>query len=157
VIEAIDAKSGQLLWQYRRQLPEDIGDYLPVYDTNRNLAIYGDRIIGQGADNYLYALDARTGELVWETQIDEYDSGAKISSGPIIADGLAITGRSCEPEGGPDACVIVAHDATTGAEVWRTSTIARGDDPNDASWGGVPLENRQQVGAWMIASYAPEL
>jgi len=157
VIEAIDAKSGQLLWQYRRQLPEDIGDYLPVYDTNRNLAIYGDRIIGQGADNYLYALDARTGELVWETQIDEYDSGAKISSGPIIADGLAITGRSCEPEGGPDACVIVAHDATTGAEVWRTSTIARGDDPNDASWGGVPLENRQQVGAWMIASYDPEL
>lgn len=157
VIEAIDAKSGQLLWQYRRQLPEDIGNYLPVYDTNRNLAIYGNNIIGQAADNYLYALDARTGELVWETQIDEYTSGAKISSGPIIADGLAITGRSCEPEGGPDACVIVAHDATTGEEVWRTSTIARGDDPNDASWGGLPLEDRQQVGAWMIASYDPEL
>nr|WP_283773343.1 PQQ-binding-like beta-propeller repeat protein [Altererythrobacter sp. KTW20L] len=157
VIEAIDARSGQLLWQYRRQLPEDIGQYLPVYDTNRNLAIYGDRIIGQSADNFLYALDARTGELVWETKIADYSSGAKISSGPIIADGLAITGRSCEPEGGPDACVIVAHDAVTGAERWRTSIIARGDDPNDASWGGLPLEQRQQVGAWMIASYDPEL
>lgn len=157
VIEAIDAASGQLLWQYRRPLPEDIGQFLPVYDTTRNLAIYGQLIIGQAADNYLYALNARTGELVWETQIDDYRSGAKISSGPIIADGLAITGRSCEPEGGPDACVIVAHDAATGAEVWRTSIIARGDDPNDASWGGVPLEQRQQVGAWMIASYDPEL
>lgn len=157
VIEAIDAASGQMLWQYRRPLPDDIGQYLPVYDTTRNLAIFGQLIIGQAADNYLYALNARTGALVWETQIDDYRSGAKISSGPIIADSLAITGRSCEPEGGPDACVIVAHDATTGVEVWRTSIIARGDDPNDASWGGVPLEQRQQVGAWMIASYDPEL
>lgn len=157
VIEAIDARSGQLLWQYRRPLPEDIGQFLPVYDTTRNLAIYGRLIIGQAADNFLYALDAQTGELVWETQIADYRTGAKISSGPIIADGLAITGRSCEPEGGPAACVIVAHDATTGREVWRTPIIAQGDDPNDASWGGVPLEARQQVGAWMIASYDPEL
>jgi len=156
-IEALDAASGQVLWQYRRPLPEDIGQFLPVYDTTRNLAIFGNAIIGQAADNYLYALDARTGALLWETQIDDYRTGAKISSGPIIANGLAITGRSCEPEGGPQACVIVAHDAATGREVWRTSTIAQGDDPNDASWGGLPLERRQQVGAWMIPSFDPEL
>ncbi|GAA0271750.1 PQQ-binding-like beta-propeller repeat protein [Alteraurantiacibacter aestuarii] len=157
VIEAIDARSGQLIWQYRRDIPEDIGNYLPVWDTNRNLAIYGNLIIANGADDYIYALDARTGEMVWETRIMDYRNGAKQSSGPIIAEGLAITGRSCEPEGGPDACVITAHNALTGEEVWRTSTIARGDDPNDATWGGVPLEDRQQVGAWMVASYDPEL
>lgn len=157
VIEAIDAASGDLIWQYRRDIPEDIGDYLPVWDTNRNLAIYGNLIIANGADDYIYALDARTGELAWETRIMDYRAGAKQSSGPIIAEGLAITGRSCEPEGGPDACVITAHDALTGREVWRTSTIAREDDPNDASWGDVPLEDRKQVGAWMIASYDPEL
>jgi len=156
-IDALDAASGQVLWQYRRPLPEDIGQFLPVYDTTRNLAIFGNAIIGQAADNYLYALDARTGALLWETQIDDYRTGAKISSGPIIANGLAITGRSCEPEGGPQACVIVAHDAATGREMWRTPIIAQGDDPNDASWGGVPLERRQQVGAWMIPSFDPEL
>ena len=156
-IEALDAASGQLIWQYRRPLPEDIGQFLPVYDTTRNVAIYGNLIIGQSADNFLYALDARTGALVWETQILDYRTGAKVSSGPIIANGLAITGRSCEPEGGPAACVIVAHDALTGREVWRTPIIAQGDDPNDASWGGVPLERRQQVGAWMIPSFDPEL
>jgi alcohol dehydrogenase (cytochrome c) len=53
--------------------------------------------------------------------------------------------------------VITAHDALTGREVWRTSIIARGDDPNDASWGGTPLDKRVQVGAWMIASYDPAL
>jgi len=157
VIEAIDAQSGELLWQHRRAIPKDIGKFLPFWDTNRNLAIYGRLIIANGADDYLYALDAETGEQVWETRILDYRKGAKQSSGPIIADGLAITGRSCEPEGGPDACVITAHDATTGKEVWRTSTIARGDDPNDATWGGLPLDKRMQVGAWMNASYDPEL
>lgn len=157
VIEAIDAKSGDVLWQYKRDIPDDIGEYLPFWDTNRNIAIYGNLIIANGADDYIYALDALTGELAWETRILDYRKGAKQSSGPIIADGLAITGRSCEPEGGPDACVITAHDAKTGEEVWRTSTIARGDDPNDASWGGLPLEKRLQVGAWMIPSYDPEL
>tara|TARA_A100001391_G_scaffold1033_5_gene1445 strand:+ start:1567 stop:3735 length:2169 start_codon:yes stop_codon:yes gene_type:complete len=156
-IEAIDARSGNLIWQYKRQLPEDIGDYLPVYDTTRNVALYGNLVIGNSADDYVYALDARTGELVWETQVLDYRTGAKQSSGPIIAEGLAITGRSCEPEGGPAACVITAHDAATGKLVWSTPIIAQGDDPNDATWGGVPLEDRQQVGAWMLASYDPEL
>ncbi|MGX7896646.1 outer membrane protein assembly factor BamB family protein [Tsuneonella sp. HG222] len=156
-VQAIDAASGVVLWQHRRQLPADIGEFLPFHDTNRNLAIYHDLIIARGSDDVIYALDAKTGALRWETTIMDYRHGAKQSSGPIIADGLAITGRSCEPEGGPDACVITAHDALTGKEVWRTSTIARGDDPNDKSWGGLPLEQRQQVGAWMIASYDPEL
>jgi len=156
-IQAIDAKSGEVLWQHSRKVPDDIGDYLPFWQTNRNLAIYGELIIARGSDDYIYAVDARTGELAWETRILDYRKGAKQSSGPIIAGGLAITGRSCEPEGGPDACVITAHDARTGKEVWRTSTIARDGDPNEASWGGVPLDKRQQVGAWMIASYDPEL
>lgn len=156
-IQALDAVSGAVLWHHRRQVPKDIGEYLPVWDTNRNLAIYGRLVIGRGSDDTIYAVDAETGELAWETAILDYRKGAKQSSGPIIADGLAITGRSCEPEGGPDACVITAHDARTGREVWRTSTIARGDDPNDRTWGKVPLADRQQVGAWMIASYDPKL
>lgn len=156
-ITALDAASGDVLWIHKRELPKDLSEHLTFPDTNRNLAIYGELIIARGSDDYLYAVDARTGELAWETQILDYTKGAKQSSGPIIAEGLAITGRSCEPEGGPDACVITAHDAKTGREVWRTSTIARGDDPNDATWGGLPLEKRMQVGAWMIPSYDPEL
>jgi alcohol dehydrogenase (cytochrome c) len=157
IIQAIDAASGDVLWQHRRVLPKDVGDYLPVSETNRNLALYGNLVIGRGTDDVIYAVNAETGQLAWETTILDYKHGAKQSSGPIIADGLAITGRSCEPEGGPDACVITAHDAKTGKEVWRTSVIARGGDPNDATWGNVALADRQQVGAWMIASYDPEL
>ncbi|HTM94801.1 MAG TPA: PQQ-binding-like beta-propeller repeat protein, partial [Croceibacterium sp.] len=156
-ITALDAASGDVLWVHQRELPKDMGQYLTFPDTNRNLAIYGDLIIARGSDDHIYAVNAQTGKLAWETKILDYKKGAKQSSGPIIADGLAITGRSCEPEGGPDACVITAHDARTGKEVWRTSTIARGSDPNDKTWGGLPLEKRMQVGAWMNASYDPEL
>ncbi len=156
-IQAIDAVSGDVLWVHKRELPKDVGKFLTFPDTNRNLAIYGDLIIARGSDDHIYAVNAQTGKLAWDTQILDYHHGAKQSSGPIIADGLAITGRSCEPEGGPDACVITAHDARTGKEVWRTSTIARGTDPNDKTWGNTPLEKRMQVGAWMNASYDPAL
>jgi alcohol dehydrogenase (cytochrome c) len=157
VIQALDAASGNVLWQFKRDRPKDLDKFLTFPDTNRNLAIYGDLIIARGSDDHIYAVNAQTGKLAWDTTILDYHKGAKQSSGPIIADGLAITGRSCDQKGGPDACVITAHDARTGKEVWRTSTIARGSDPNDATWGGTPLERRQQVGAWENASYDPEL
>ena len=156
-ITAMDAASGDVLWTHTRALPKDLAQSLTFPDTNRNLGIYGNLIIARGSDDFIYAVNAETGKTAWETKILDYKKGAKQSSGPIIADGLAITGRSCEPEGGPDACVITAHDAKTGREVWRTSTIARGDDPNDKTWGGWPLDKRMQVGAWMNASYDPEL
>ena len=62
--------------------------------------------------------------------------------------------RSCRPAGGPETCVIIAHDARTGEEIWRRRTAPA---PGDETWGGVPFEQRVHVGAWMLASYDPEL
>ena len=158
VIQAIDAVTGDLRWEYRRELPDDINDYVNGASTNRNIAIYGTRIIDTGADNYLYALDARTGRLAWETQILDYlVNPARHSSGPIVAGGKAISGRSCRPHGGPEACVITAHDAETGAEVWRRRLVPAPGEPGDETWGGVPYEERVHVGSWMAPSYDPEL
>ncbi len=144
-------------WEYRRKLPEDLGKFFPTPTTNRNLAIYDRLIIDTSADDYAYALDAETGKLVWETKILDYQKGAQQTSGPLIVKGKAISGRGCEPEGGPDACVIVAHDAKTGKELWRTRTMPRPGEPGDASWGGLPDSARWHVGTWMVPSYDPEL
>ena len=158
VIQAIDAVTGDLRWEYRRELPDDIDEYVNGSSTNRNIAIYGNNIIDTGADNYLYALDAETGRLAWETQILDYlVNPARHSSGPIVARGKAISGRSCRPQGGPEACVIAAHDATTGAEVWRRRLVPAPGEPGDETWGGVPFEDRVHVGSWMAPSYDPEL
>ena len=160
VIEAIDAVTGDLKWVYRRDRPDDLGDYLiaSLTDTNRNLAIYGTLIIDTSGDDHVFALDATTGELVWDTEILDYrQHPANQTSGPIIANGKVISGRSCTPRGGPEACVVTAHDAMTGAELWRRRLIPAPGEPGDETWGGVPFEERQHVGAWMVPSYDPAL
>jgi len=157
VTQAFDAATGDLRWEYRRRVPEDAGQYFPAPGNNRNLALYDNLILDNGADGYAYALDARTGQLVWETLILDYRRGAKNSSGPIIADGKVISGRSCEPEGGPEACVVTAFDARTGRELWRTHTIPEPGEPGSETWGDVPYEKRWHVGMWMVPSYDPEL
>ena len=159
VIQALDATTGDLIWEYSRDLPEDLyGLVGGNARNNRNIAIYDRMIINTSDDNHVFALDALTGETVWETQIFDYQvNSATHSSGPIIADGRVISGRSCRPWGGPNACIIAAHDALTGAELWRRRLIPAPGEPGDETWGDVPFEGRQHVGAWMVPSYDPEL
>jgi len=151
-VQAFDAKSGLLLWEYKRQYPEGVRG-----GTNRNLAIWGTTLIDAGGDNSMYAIDARTGKLVWETKVLEPTLPARASSGPIIADGKIITGRQCQPQATHESCVITAHDAKTGKELWRARTIPRKGEPGDDSWGDVPMEQRWHVGTWMVPSYDPDL
>ena len=160
VIQAIDAVTGDLIWEHRRDVPDDVGEYLlgGLATNNRNIAIYDRLIIDTSVDTHVFALDAETGEMVWETQVLDYrENAAMQGAGPIIANGKAVSGRSCLPRGGPEACVVVAHDALTGAEAWRRRLVPAPGEPGDESWGGVPFEERTHVGAWMVPSYDPAL
>ena len=158
VTTAFAAATGTKLWEHRRALPADLGQFVPFPQTNRNLAIYGRLIIDNGADDYIYALDAMTGEQVWETKILDYKTyHVKQGSAPLVANGVLIAGRNCQPNGGPDACIITGHDARTGKELWRKRTIPRPGEPGGDSWGDLPDDKRWHVGAWMIPSYDPDL
>jgi alcohol dehydrogenase (cytochrome c) len=157
LVQALDAASGDMLWEYRRSLPEDLTKYMPVPSINRNLAIYGNSIIDTSSDDFLFALDVQTGKLQWEQKLFDYQRGAQQTSGPIIANGKVISGRGCEPEGSPAACVIMAHDAKTGRELWRRRTIAAPGEAGGDSWGNMADEERWHVGSWLVPSYDPEL
>ena len=159
VIEAIDALTGDLKWSHRRSLPEDVYDYVGGNArNNRNIAIYDRFIINTSDDNFVFGLDVDTGELASENKIFDYKvTPAGHSSGPIIAEGKVISGRSCRPQGGPESCVILAHDARTGEELWRRRTVPAPGEPGDETWGGVPYERRVHVGTWMPPSYDAEL
>jgi alcohol dehydrogenase (cytochrome c) len=119
--------------------------------------MWGNFIINASADNVIYALDARTGKLAWETRLFEPKTRARTSGGPIIANGKVITGRQCQPDAGRDSCIVVAHDARTGKELWRFHTIPGPGEPGDESWGNVPMNERWHVGSWVVPSYDPEL
>lgn len=147
-VEAVDAATGDVFWQYRRP-------GTPRPKTTRTMAIYGTNIIDTTADNKVYAVDARTGALAWETAILDATKRAPSSGGPLIANGKVITGRQCQPDATSDSCVITALDAKTGKELWRTRTIPRPGEPGDETWGDVPLNQRWHVGTWNVPSYDP--
>ena len=149
-IAALDAATGKELWRFVRELPNGRAPG----GTKRNIAIYEALLISTAGDGSVYAVDARTGKQAWEVKIT---GPANTSSGPIIANGKVISGRACAPDRGPEGCVMVANDARTGKELWRTWTIAKPGEPGDETWGTVPWEKRNQVGTWMPPSYDPEL
>ena len=160
VIQALDAVTGDLIWEHRRDRPDDLADYMigTLIDTNRNIAIHGELIIDTSMDDHIFALHAETGEEAWDTEILDYRvNPANQTSGPIVAGGKVFSGRSCDPRGGPNGCVVTAHDAATGEELWRTRLIPAPGEPGDETWGDVPFEERSHVGSWMVPSYDPAL
>jgi len=123
---------------------------------NRTMAIWGTMLLDASGDNQIYAIDAQTGKLVWETAVLPPKAPASATGGPIIANGKVISGRQCQPAATTDACIVTAHDAKTGKEVWRFRTIPRPGEPGYETWGDVPENERWHVGTWMVPSYDPE-
>ena len=157
-IQALDATTGDLIWDYERQPPEDLREYVRLGNRTRNLAIYGTNIFHLTGDSYLLALNARTGELDWEMQLADYRDGITHSSGAMIIKGQVVTGRTCSPSSLTARCFIAAYDSDTGAERWRVYTAAGADDPGGETWGNLPTAKRVHVSPWGLpGSYDPEL
>lgn len=116
---AIDARTGEELWQYDARLPEGI---LPCCDVvNRGAAIYGDNIYFGTLDARIVALNKDTGDVVWNKKIADYKAGYSYTAAPLIVKGLVITGNS----GGEFGIVgeVQARDAETGELVWTRPVI----------------------------------
>lgn len=116
---AVDVMTGKEIWQYDARLPEGI---LPCCDVvNRGAALYGDKVIFGTLDARIVALNAKTGDVVWNKKIAEYKEGYSYTAAPIIVGGLVITGNS----GGEFGIVgeVQARDANSGELVWTRPVI----------------------------------
>ncbi len=152
-VEAVDARDGTLLWDYRRTRVEHAAT---LACANRNATLYKDRLYIATHDAYLVALEARTGAVVWEKQVGDWTVGQHYSGGPMIIKGRVVAGMSgCYYIN--TRCWISAHHADTGEEVWRTYTIPGDGEPGSESWGGVPAAERRGGSSWMSPSYDAEL
>ncbi len=152
IVQALDAASGELLWEYRREAPA--GDGPPAGGRHRNIAIYQDKIYLNTNDAHVVAIDARTGAQVWDTDVGG-GVGFRYTSGSIVADGMVVSGLTGCGRYRDDTCYIVGLDAETGREVWRTSTIARPGERGGDTWGDLPLMFRAGSDAWIPGSYDP--
>jgi alcohol dehydrogenase (cytochrome c) len=151
LVQAIDAETGEFIWEYKKSF-----EVQPTFLTMmRSIAIYGDKIFVSTHDAHLVALNARTGAVVWDRTIADYKLGYRYTSGPIIVGGKVVAGMTGCDRYKNDVCFISAHDAQTGKQVWRTSTIARPGEPGGETWGSRPLVYRAGADAWVPGSYDP--
>ena len=154
IIQALNAENGELIWEYKYSFPKASKT---LGGPTRNIAVYQDKIFLATYDAHLIALDIRTGQLIWKTKKAKYEDGYTHTSGPIIANGIVVSGiNGCEryiKEG----CFITGHDPDTGKEIWRTSTIAQPEDKFGNTWGETPSVFRAGGDTWIPGSYDPEL
>jgi alcohol dehydrogenase (cytochrome c) len=146
---AVEAKSGDVIWQYKRKLPEEL---FQLHPTNRGVGLYGDKVYVATVDACVVALRASSGEVAWEKCVAPWREGYYMTLSPMAAKGKVIVGVS----GGEFGIrgFITALDAETGAEAWKTYTVPGPGEKGHETWKG---ESWKTGGApvWIQGSYDP--
>src|SRR6266487_259488 len=154
VIQAIDAATGDLFWEYRHPLPPREQFPATHGQRKRSISLYGDKVIFATWNNFIVGLDARTGRRAWQS-----NRGGNLfvqnSSGPIVMNGMVVAGSTCQVAG--FGCYVTGHDASNGEELWRHEMIPRPGQPGYDTWGGAPVGMRWTPGVGGLLSWAPDL
>jgi len=87
-LEALDAATGDLLWQYARILPPGVNA-----GNKRMISIYGNKVYMGTSDVHVVALDVKTGRVVWDQPLTD-ERGFNLSGGPLVAKGKVMIGTS---------------------------------------------------------------
>jgi alcohol dehydrogenase (cytochrome c) len=147
---ALDAKTGDLIWRYKRELPEDV---VLSHPTNRGVALYEDKVFLATLDAFVVALDAKTGKVVWESKVDDYKRAYYFTLAPLIAKGKIMVGAS----GGEFGIrgYVAALDVNTGKEAWRTYTIPAPGDPGHDTWHTADQWKTGGGSVWITGHYDP--
>ncbi|HEY9545926.1 MAG TPA: PQQ-binding-like beta-propeller repeat protein, partial [Solimonas sp.] len=120
VIHAVDVRSGKLLWKYDPHV--GIRKMRMAWGI-RGLTYWNGKIYAGVQDGRLFALDAKTGALVWETQTTEPDDNRYITGAPRVWQGSDGRARVIIGHGGADfghvRGYVTTYDAETGAQIWR--------------------------------------
>ena len=139
-VDALDARSGNIVWQYQRP---------PLTRTpQRGTALFNNKLYVTAADGALVAIDARTGHTIWETRV----AGPWRLAGqaPLVAKGKVIV------SGNTPSGFIQAYDAESGKYLWTWNAVPqKAGDPGSDTWaadsfklGGGPV--------WVSGSFDPE-
>jgi alcohol dehydrogenase (cytochrome c) len=145
---ALDARTGRPIWMFQHPLP---GDIRPCCGrVNRGLAILGDKVFLGTLDAHVIALDAKTGNVVWDVVAADYRSGHSFTVAPLAVKDLVVIGVSGGEYGVRG--FIDAYDAATGKRRWRFYTVPGPGEPGHDTWEG----DSWKVGgapAWNTGTY----
>jgi alcohol dehydrogenase (cytochrome c) len=158
-IQALNAKTGELLWENRLGPAPRAPGPGPSTEETRALGFWGNNIYVNTPYGMVYALDARTGEEIWKNNIVDYKPGIGGSTGGIIIiNGKVLVGMTnCGRPKTDDHCYISAYDAKTGKRDWKFVTVALKGDRGGDSWGDLPDDMRKGSETWIAGTYDPDL
>jgi alcohol dehydrogenase (cytochrome c) len=150
---AINVETGSQIWR----TPVRLESGVQRAAFHRGAAtIYNGKVFRVTIDNHVLALDMKTGEELWNQKFADLKDGFYATGGPIIANGVLISGVS----GGEFTTrgFLIGWDPDTGKKLWTRYTIPAPGEPGSETWpknsdawtqGGGPT--------WRSGSYDPQL
>jgi alcohol dehydrogenase (cytochrome c) len=145
---AIDAHDGRVRWQYywKTRGGTHIG--------NRGAALRYNTLFFETPDNYLVALDARTGQEKWRVEIADFEQQYFSTPAPIVVDNHVIvgTGNDLDAPG-----FLQSYDAETGKLQWKLYMVPMNPgDPGLETWPNLDAARHGGGHPWLPGSYDPE-
>lgn len=130
---ALDAASGKELWTFTPDVDMQSNRAACCDQANRGVAVAEGKVLVAALDGWLYALDAKTGKVVWKADtVIDHGRGYTSTGAPEVAGNLVLIGNAgaeYDTRG-----YVTAYDLATGKQAWRFFTV-----PHDPKLG--PQEN----------------
>lgn len=120
-VKAIDAATGSILWEFDPEVPGKDAVKGCCDVVNRGVAVWQGKVYVGAFDGRLIALDAATGEKIWETKTVDGSKPYTITGAPRVVKGKVLIGNA-----GAELGVrgyVSAYDANTGRQIWRFYTV----------------------------------
>jgi alcohol dehydrogenase (cytochrome c) len=148
---ALNAATGELLWRYKRPLPDG---FSALHNTSRGVALYGDKVYFPALDAVLVALDAKTGKVDWEAKVEDWKTGYYMTMAPLIVKGKVMVGVS----GGEFGVrgFVAAFDSESGKPAWKTYSIPEPGQKGSETWLKADTWKHGGGSTWMTGTYDPE-
>lgn len=154
LVWALDAVSGQLLWQYKHAIPLDTP--LCCGNVNRGVAVAHGKVFVATANGQLVALNAVDGKPVWQRTWCDVRAGESATMAPLVVKNLVIVGSSGAEFGVRGH--IDAFDLETGERRWRRYAVPKPGEPGSETWASAGDAWARGGGtAWITGTYDPEL
>lgn len=150
---ALDGKTGKEIWRYKHAVPFDVS--LCCGNVNRGVAVAQGKVFFVTANAHVLALDATTGNRVWDKTYGDVRAGESATVAPLVIKNLVIVGSSGGEFGVRGH--LDAFDVETGEHQWRCYTIPKPGEPGSETW---PADGeawaRGGANCWLTGTFDPE-